>query len=337
MSQIKILAEAAQGFEGKLPQTLLLVRAAAAAGADGIKFQLVYADELATPDYRYFDLFRSLEMPDSAWQEVAQETRERNIGLLFDVFGVRGLALAQTLGVAGIKIHSTDMSNIGLLQQVAKAKLPEVILSVGGCVEQEVAEAIETIGPKPIVLMHGFQGYPTPFEANQLARIGHFACRFGSGNADAPLRQGFHDHAPIETAACTALPAVAIGAGAVVIEKHLTLSRLMKFEDHESALDPSEFAEFAARMRECGTAIGTVDGTRPDLGMHEAERRYRDAIRKHVVAVKPLAAGTVIRPEHVGLKRTASATFLSDVRQLYGKRTKTALAEGAAILESHLE
>mgnify|MGYP006100741037 FL=1 len=62
--KVEIVAELAQGFEGSLEQTKLLVKAAAKAGANAAKFQLVYADELATPDYQYYDLFTDLEMTD---------------------------------------------------------------------------------------------------------------------------------------------------------------------------------------------------------------------------------------------------------------------------------
>ena len=51
-NKIKIIAEIAQGFEGNSIYSELFVKAAAASGADALKFQLVYADELATPDYK---------------------------------------------------------------------------------------------------------------------------------------------------------------------------------------------------------------------------------------------------------------------------------------------
>ena len=59
--KVEIVAELAQGFEGCPEQaTKLLVKAAAKAGADAAKFQLVYADELATPDYEYYEsVFKS--------------------------------------------------------------------------------------------------------------------------------------------------------------------------------------------------------------------------------------------------------------------------------------
>ena len=52
--EIEIIAEVAQGFEGSFHQSKLLIKAAAKSGANSVKFQLVYADELATHSYEYF-------------------------------------------------------------------------------------------------------------------------------------------------------------------------------------------------------------------------------------------------------------------------------------------
>ena len=78
---LEIIAELAQGFEGKPEQTRLLLVAAAKAGADVAKYQLVYADELATPDYQYYELFKSLEMTDQDWLDLADYAGELELGL----------------------------------------------------------------------------------------------------------------------------------------------------------------------------------------------------------------------------------------------------------------
>ena len=77
--KIKIIAEIAQGFEGNSTYSNLFVKAAASAGADAVKFQLFYADELATPDYMYYELFKSLEMSDEVWKNISHLALENNI------------------------------------------------------------------------------------------------------------------------------------------------------------------------------------------------------------------------------------------------------------------
>ena len=74
-----IVAEAAQGFEGDATLAHLLVKASAAANADAIKFQLVFADDLAVPEYDYYDLFEKLEMSAASWRAVRDDARDRKL------------------------------------------------------------------------------------------------------------------------------------------------------------------------------------------------------------------------------------------------------------------
>ena len=108
---VEIIAEMAQGYEGNEIKALLLARGAIRSGADTIKYQLVHADELATPDYQYYDLFQSLEMSSTAWKDVAEEIKTNGKKLYFDVFGMQGLSEALELGADGVKIHTTDFYN----------------------------------------------------------------------------------------------------------------------------------------------------------------------------------------------------------------------------------
>ena len=90
-NEIKIIAEIAQGFEGNFTQSKLLIKAAAKAGADAVKFQLVYADELATIDYKYFPLFKKLEMEQAKWKYLKDYALSLGSKLILDVFGKKSL------------------------------------------------------------------------------------------------------------------------------------------------------------------------------------------------------------------------------------------------------
>lgn len=333
LKQIEIVAELAQGFEGNETLSRLLIKAAAAGGADAAKFQLVYADELGTPDYKYYDLFKTLEMPDEAWARLASQASEAGIALQLDVFGSRSLKLAEKLGVTTVKLHGTDISNAGFLAEVARSGVSRVMLGAGGAHLNEVERALEILEGKTVILMLGFQGYPTPHPSNQIARVGNFVERWGKSGK---VQIGFADHAPPEDGTRFALAATAIGAGAVVVEKHLTLGRNMKLEDFESALNPDEFAEFSMIVRNCADAFGSVADA-ADFGMAEEEKGYRKMIRRHVVAAQDLAAGTVLAPEHVTLKRAGSEDVLTDIEAVYGRRLKNAVAVNTPVKSVDLE
>jgi len=326
---LNIIAEIAQGYEGKPELAMHLVKAAARSGADGIKMQLVYADELATSDYQHFELFKSLEMADEVWTALADSARQQNIAFYLDIFGPRSLQLAQKLKVAGVKIHSTDMSNIGFLADLAASEIDMVMLSISGCRVEEIDEAMATLANKQVFLLHGFQSYPTPLDANQISRLHLLQKKYSGLPQCAGL--GFADHVPADDPLRFVLAAVALGAGVTLLEKHLTLSKLMQFEDYESALNPDEFATFVHNMKECYTAIGLTDATRSDFGMHASEESYRAATRKHVVAARPIPAGTKIEPDMVSLKRTSSPTYIQDIRASYGRTYAEDLAADQAV------
>lgn len=320
---IEIIAELAQGFEGRPDQARLLLRAAAAAGADAAKFQLVYADELATPDYKYYGLFRSLEMSDAVWNELSQYARELGLALYLDVFGPSSLKLAEQVGAGALKVHGTDIANVDLLNLIARSTVPKVLLGAGGAFPEEIEQALSVLSGKEVVMLLGFQSYPTPTESNQIARVKHLTETYSRRGVGVVV--GFADHASPESPLRLALAATALGAGARVFEKHLTLGEVMKMEDHEAALNPDRFAEFVTVLRECAGAYGAASET-PDFGMSDAERGYRGMIRRHVIARRALAEGTRVNPSDLVLKRSAATAPLTDLTQVYGATTTRDIA-----------
>lgn len=325
---IEIIAELGQGFEGRPEQARLLMKAAAAAGADAGKYQLVYADELATPDYKYYDLFRSLEMEDDVWKGLGDYAAELGIRLYLDIFGLQGLRLADQLGVPAVKLHPTDIANIGLLEQVAASSIPRVLLGAGGAFLDELERALKILSEKELVVLLGFQGYPTPDDSNQIARVTLLAERFRG--LYPRVIMGFADHPQTDSPLRYAIPATAIGAGARVLEKHLTLGQVMKMEDYESALNPDEFAEFSRIVRGCAAAYGeAVDAM--DFGMSQAEGAYRKTIRRQVVLRSDQAAGACLEPTDLNLKRTSAEDALTDLNLAYGKKLNRDLAVNSPV------
>jgi len=330
----KIIAELAQGFEGDLIKAKLLVNAAASSGADIAKLQLVYADELATPDYLHYKLFKGLEMPDSSWKELFDYSKELNIELNFDIFGTKSLNLCQELGVKGIKLHGTDMTNIGLLNEVFESNIKNIYLGAGGSNLKEIELAISILKNKNVILLLGFQSYPTPNNDNQISRVSYFKDNLLKKYDNVQI--GFADHPDPNSSLGFALAATAVGAGANVIEKHLTLGKIMKMEDHESALNPDEFEDFTKTIRNCFLALGhTVNSD--NFGMSDSEKSYRKLIRRHVTSSKDLKKGTILSSEDLVLKRTGSENVIYDISSVYNKELIEDIKKNKAINNNFLK
>lgn len=294
---LELVAEAAQGYEGDPTLARLLARGAVRAGADAVKFQLVYADDVSTPDYKHYPLYQQLEMPFEAWQRVAEEVKKAGARFYLDVGGERGLREARELGADGVKIHSTNFFNTALVRG-ALAAFPRVYVSFGGIAVEELAAFLDEHKVRPggpVTLLYGFQADPTPLGSNHLRKLGALKARF-PGHAF-----GFMDHTDgdLEDAAC--LAAMALPYGITCIEKHLGLDRALQIEDYVSALPPAQFQAWAARMRRLEAALGT-----DDLALTPLEQEYRKKVLKVPVALRPLSKGHVLTPTDVKLRRVAA-------------------------------
>ena len=316
---IEIVAEIAQGYEGNPKQAELLVRGALAAGADAVKIQLVFADELCVPTYPYYDLFKSLEMSEEIWQSLAARVVQAEKKLYFDVYGPQSMEWAKRLGAHGVKISTTDFYNQPLINS-ALAGFARVFISIGGVPIDDLEALLNTISePQKVVLMHGFQAEPTLTEDNHLNRLATLRTRFPN------YRFGFMDHSQGNSDEAFYLPLMAMSLGAEVIEKHLSLDYSLQIEDYISALSPERFAQFAKILRQMQPALGQVE-----LSLSGKEVEYKKRAGKVAVARRDLSAGTQLGEADIILKRVSTTPSDLHVRRtdlVLGKTLRQAIAK----------
>src|SRR5262249_45247237 len=146
------------------------------------------------------------------------------------------------------KVASFELVDDALLERVAATGKP-VILSTGMATLEEIAHAVATLeqgGAGPLALLTCTSSYPAPDDAMDLATLRTLATAFNR-----PV--GLSDH----TVGIVA-PVVAVTLGAVLIEKHLTLSRSDGGVDSHFSLEPSEFREMVTAVRRAEAMIGTA-------------------------------------------------------------------------------
>lgn len=326
---VEIIAEVAQGYEGDATLAQSLVRGAISAGADAVKLQLVYADELATPDYQYYDLFRNLEMPSEVWQTLRAEAKAGGLRFYLDVYGERSLHEAIELGVDGVKIHASDFFNTGLVRSAFDA-MPRVYISLGGISVTELADFLSlhhVTADQQVFLMYGFQAEPTPAEFNNLRRIKALKERFPG------YHFGFMDHSDGDSDDAMTLALLALPFGIDCIEKHISLDRTLQLEDYVSALPPENFRMFVQRIRHLESALGT-----DELELTTVEQEYRNKTRKVVVANRELSKGETLPTDALSLKRVphTSPSSLFRIEQVAGRRLAVNAKPNQQILEEML-
>jgi len=324
IKNIELIAEIAQGYEGNKKLTELLTTGAIVSGADSIKYQLVYADELATPDYQYYDLFKSLEMDMEVWEEISGRIHNNGQKIYFDIFGFDSLSIAREVLADGVKLSTTEFYNRALIEKTLET-FDKVYISIGGIPVCDIDLLVNDLlrdNSDKVSLMYGFQSEPTPLAQNNLLKLKLFKNRYPD------FELGFMDHSDGGNDDAFNLSLLAVGMGVSMIEKHLTLDRSLKVEDYVSGLAPDQFKKFVKLIRKYEVALGTES-----LELTELEDEYRSKAAKSVVALKNLKKGQLLTPSDVALKRTGvfggdPIRMLNDV---LNRKLKTDVAQDSPV------
>ncbi len=299
-----IVAEVGSNHDGSLERALELIAAAAAAGADAVKFQTYAAERLVRPGHELHRFFAEYALPRE-WHERLRDAAAA-AGLLFlsTPFDPRAADFLAALGVPALKIASADLTNLPLLRRCASHGLP-LLLSTGMASTEEVERAVaeaRAAGCRGLALLHCVSLYPTPPEKTELSAIPALAERFG-------LPVGFSDHSLSAT-----LPAAAVALGACLVEKHFTLSRSLPGPDHAVALEPDQFAAMAAACRETAAALGAAEET-PKRITPELEEVRRASLRG-LYAAADIPAGRILEEGMVALLRPAGRLGVDELPRL---------------------
>ena len=304
---IEVIAEVAQGYEGDKKLTELLTQGAIYSGADAIKYQLVFADELATPDYEYYKLFKSLEMDSYIWEGVSQQIHKNGQKIYFDIFGKKSLALAKKVSADGVKISTTEFYNRALIRE-ALASFNKIYISVGGISVEDIDSLVKDLleaNHKKICLMYGFQSEPTPLANNNILKLKSLKNRYSD------FEVGFMDHSDGGTEEAYNLILLAMGMEISTVEKHITLDRALEIEDYISGLAPDDFKKYVEKVHYYESALGT-----DKLVLTRLENEYRTKASKLVVALSDLKKGQILVSEDVALKRSGSISGITPIRKL---------------------
>jgi N,N'-diacetyllegionaminate synthase len=328
--QLEIIAEMGQGFEGSLNLGMMLSRSASNTTADAVKFQMVFADELAVKNYLHYPLFKSLELKFSEWNKIVSFLKKKDKKIYFDVFGKKSLKYSEELKADGIKIHPTDILNFDFLDIVKKSNIKKILLGIGGIKLEAIDKVVKFFdGKKNIILLNGFQAYPTKIKENNLNNISVLKNKYHEKKS---ISYGFADHEASNLNNTLMLSTLAIGVGANYIEKHFTLTETLKMEDYESALSPKDFDKYARNLKIIFKSKNSLGLKKYKLSLNE--KRYHETIIRQVIAKKNLKKNKLIKISDLVLKRSDERKALNNLSQCVGKKTKFNIKAGQAIKKS---
>ena len=217
-----IIAELANAHQGSVERAKQITIDASENGAENIKYQIYTADELLNKKHKRYDHFNKQQFSREEWREILDTARRQDLNIYCDVFGEESLNTVIEEGIKSIKIHTSDLLNALLIKRINAYEWNNVLISTGGATGYEIIETLnmlKNIDRTRLVMMHGFQSYPTEHSDANLERINwlKYNCK--------DIRIGYQDHSAGDSKDAILLPQLAIAMGASFIEKHITMNR----------------------------------------------------------------------------------------------------------------
>ena len=310
----------------------LMIEKAKDAGWHAVKFQTYRADTLASknsphywdikeePTLSQYELFKKYDsFGRTEYEGLAEYADEKNIEFMSTPFDIESADYLDDL-MNIYKISSSDLNNLKFVEYVAKKDKP-IILSVGASDEEEIERTVKLIrkyNEQPLALLHCVLEYPTPYIHANLNKIVTLKNKFPD------LIVGYSDHTKPD--ANYDVLKTAYNLGAAVIEKHFTLDKTIKGNDHYHAMD----YEDACKIR---SAIAYLEKIRGDgeLVCLPSEKKARENARRSLVAAKDIFKGQVIAEQMLTYKRPASGIAADEFDKIIGRTAVRDIGEDTVL------
>lgn len=308
-----IIGEVASAHEGNYTKAIKIGKEAFKAGADAVKFQIFKCQNLMSKKNPLYKKFKKFEISKDNWIKIFRQFK-KNQFLIAEIFDLDSLIFADKQKIFKIyKLPSTCLNNEDMLKYLSKIN-KQIIIAAGGATFEEINYAFKKLkkDKKNIIIMAGFQNFPTKIEDTNLNKIPLIKETFKT-------RMGYADHIDSnQNLYPFSIPLMAYTLGADIIEKHITLNRKEKGTDYYSSLDPREFKKFVDFLRKSHKAFSS---NKWDLTKAEVE--YRKFNKTFAVAKSNLLKGHKIKKKDFCFKRTNKAGITYDQLTPYiGKTLK---------------
>ena len=328
-----LIAEVAQAHDGSLGMAHSFIDAIGEAGADMVKFQTHIAAAESTvhepwrvkfspQDATRYDYWKRMELTEEQWRGLQQHAERRRLLFLSSPFSLEAVRLLQRLGLPAWKVASGEVTNLPLLRAMAATGRP-VLLSSGMSRWEELDQAVEVCrkAGAPVAVFQCTTLYPCPPEKVGLNVLAELQRRY-----QCPV--GLSDHSGSIYAG---LAAAALGAS--FIEVHVTFSRDIFGPDVCASITFPELKQLAEGIRALHRMVQSKVEKETVAGELEG---LRQTFQKSIVAKRALAAGTILGPEDVVLKKAGPGLPPRELDYTLGRRLARAVRADAPLQEADL-
>ena len=327
MNQTFVIAEIGVNHEGNEDVAADLIRRAAAARADAVKFQTFKIEHYISREQpERYERTKRFQLSHDAFRRLAHVAEEAGLLFFSTPFHMDDVDFLDEIAPI-FKVSSGDLTHLDLIRHIAAKRKP-MIISTGLGIESEIAAAVSAVesvwsearAQGGLLLMHCVAAYPTPAESANLRNIYMLAERFN-------LPVGYSDHT-LGTKACE----LAVAAGATAVEKHFTYRKEnQSFHDHGISADPKDMVELINAVRLAETYLGSKARQRTE------PENMLTHMRRSLGAALDIRAGTPLQKEHITWLRPAWGLEPKHCGYLLGRSLKRDVKAGQLIREEDVD
>lgn len=304
--KVIIIAEAGVNHNGNLSLAKKLIKEAAKAGADYVKFQTYELDSMIVKNTKLtiyqkknlnknisqYDILKNFQLKKIWYEKLINFSKKNNIKFISSPFDINSIKFLQKFKLDFIKVPSGEINNLPYLKVLGKLN-KKVILSTGMSTLNEIKVATKILkklglSKKKLYILHCHSDYPSKAENLNLKVISILIKKFGTNI-------GYSDHSlGIEA------PIISVAYGAKIIEKHLTLDRRLSGPDHKASMEPLEFKKMVKAIRNTEKMLGSKTKKPTKI-----ELKNSKLVRKSIVSIGNIKKGEKFSVKNITTKRPA--------------------------------
>jgi len=310
-NMIKLIAETAWHHDGDFSFFKKLVEnIATKTDTDFIKFHITLdVDEYMHYDHPAYKWVKERILSERQWEELFKITLENNKKLMLLLNDTKAIKFGLKFKPELVEIHSVCLNDIKLLKHLSINLNEEmwVVLGIGGTDLYEIEHSINIIDTSNIILMHGFQNYPTKYEDINFSKIKKIV------NLYPQYPHGYADHTFWDNNHNVLITLLGAALGMDFIEKHITIVPGEKRPDWQSAISINQFNDIQKKLKILSLAYG--NGL---LEMNDGEKSYSvyGPMKKSAILNKDVRKGEVFKMKDFDFKRTGQESDLSQLEVL---------------------
>lgn len=262
-----------------------------------------------------------LELSDEEHFEVYRYAKAKGLDFVETLCAKGCLSMLKLFTPDRLKVASRDLTNLPLLAALAETKIP-MILSTGMSGKQELDDALDVITRyhSNISILHCVSQYPTAPDNLNLRTITYLQKHYGQYTI------GFSDHT-IGIAA----PVVAVGMGAEIIEKHITLDRSMKGTDQAGSLAPDGIRRMVRDIRIAEHWLGEEK-----LYIDESVSVSKVKLERSIATMRDLMPGEIIREDMLHMLSPGDGYKWRQLPEVVGRTVKNRIAANEIVYPKDL-